>query len=1134
MTGLLSFVCLALAMVGQTSSDDLTVSLPLGETMLGDIALHRVTYQSYGGAPVEMPLGWTGHFTEDTGISYVPDARLMERSAILLHSPWRVRPGKVWVDYRLRLPDVRPITLCFGIAMAPDVAVPGKSDGATFSCLALHAGREEQLVREHYDQSRWRDFELDLSRLAGQEVTLRLRVEPGPRSDPSWDYSYFGDARIVAGLAEQGRKELLARLSSSRAYRATEAAGVRPLANGNRRGVVPSNILPCTNRVVRVGARYQFTYEGKDCRVVYTYEPLTGTLDDFWVQVDDGPPFQPAVGGGLTVALASAEGRRRVPVRGGALSEVALSAARPALNLVWDYDVEGRRLSVPWAFEIVGKALVISVRCDEPAVGAFSLGEVGPVPFKRRFDVPYLSGQVAYLSAQQAFVSRYLDWTVSHSSQCPQGTATYEPKTDGTLNPLLEEGFVAVSPNVDEVLPNIPHPASPYRELLAPLVVLDVWGGGPGRTFQSDAANLRRLKDNGVDHLCVIQHVWQRYGYDVKLPDHLPANAGLGGDEGMAEFGRAADECGYLWSLHENYIDLYPDAPSYDATAVALRQDGTPSPAWYNAWTGVQSFGLKCTRALGYAERNSPEIHRRYGTTAAYLDVHTCVPPWHQLDHDAAQPMAAMALGRVKHDAELFQFLRDAHGAPLLGEGANHFYWAGLCDAVEAQVVGGEHVLPFLDFDLLKVHAQMVNHGMGYYERWFERGYGIQWGVDAGTVEDVDKYRAQEVGWGHAGFIGGAQVENVQWVAKEHHMMHPVQRLCGAAQPTEIMYEVDGRFLTASAALPLGRLSRQRVRYGSGFTVWVNWDEEPWQVEGHVLPQWGFLALGPGTRIFTALNDGALADYAECPEYVFADARTHFAMPYVRREKDIEPRLREFAYLGGNRIRITYEWLVNDTLSEDYACFVHFTSERSDRPERIEFQQDHALSKPSTQWRAGETIVGGPYEVVLPENAQDTYDILIGLYKEQRVPLKGANTAGDRVLIGRLRVERRADYVTAITLADVGEAARALTVPRADFTRGLNPPGTWVDFGMIATDGSAKVSRGPEGLTVFPYPRDTAFRLEMDVKALAPQARLARLRVRALAASTREDMGPVEFVVRGSRLSFTLGRLGAGCYAVTW
>ena len=71
-------------------------------------------------------------------------------------------------------------------------------------------------------------------------------------------------------------------------------------------------------------------------------------------------------------------------------------------------------------------------------------------------------------------------------------------------------------------------------------------------TYQGDGENLLVLKDHGVDHVAIIQHVWQRYGYDVKLPDHLPANPDFGGDEGMIAFGKAANGCGYVWSVHEN------------------------------------------------------------------------------------------------------------------------------------------------------------------------------------------------------------------------------------------------------------------------------------------------------------------------------------------------------------------------------------------------------------------------------------------------------------------------------------------------------------------------------------------------------------------------------------------------------
>ena len=50
---------------------------------------------------------------------------------------------------------------------------------------------------------------------------------------------------------------------------------------------------------------------------------------------------------------------------------------------------------------------------------------------------------------------------------------------------------------------------------------------------------------------------------------------------------------------------------------------------------------------------------------------------------------------------------------------------------------------------------------------------------------------------------------------------------------------------------------------------------------------------------------------------------------------------------------MTYEWVVNDTLDQDYQCFVHGLSTESAHAEDIVFQQDHGLPKPTSQWRKG-------------------------------------------------------------------------------------------------------------------------------------------------------------------------------------
>jgi hypothetical protein len=513
--------------------------------------------------------------------------------------------------------------------------------------------------------------------------------------------------------------------------------------------------------------------------------------------------------------------------------------------------------------------------------------------------------------------------------------------------------------------------------------------------------------------------------------------------------------------------------------------------------------------------------------------VHTCVPPWHQLDHEANQPMAAMAKAKVKYDTELMQFLRNSHRGPLFGEGANHFYWAGLCDGVEAQVQGGEDHQPFLDFDLLKIHPLMVNHGMGYYERWFRGGYNHRLGYETGTMEQIDKYRAMELAYGHAGFVGSPHDHNWHWVVREHHLMHPVQRLYGMSKPIFIDYEVAGEFVTASAALPAGDTWRQRICYNNGLGLWVNWKPEPWDVGKAILPQWGFQAIGPGTEVSTSLRNGKIADYAECKEYVFVDARTFFNMPYRRAVIQIEPRLKSLQYLGNSRVRITYEWVVGEELEDNYNCFVHGTNPAGESPDQIIFQQDHRLPKPTREWRKGEVVMDGPYEFDIPDR-HDTYNLTMGLFKGDRLRLKGLNDGNSRIVLAQLKLIRQQGNVTDIMAEKPVAAASRSGVQEADFTAHLNPPGTWIDFGKVATDGSAKINREKDRLVIFPYPREKPFKLALDIKALAPQAKTNRLKVTALAIGDQKNLGAAPFKIDQGRLALTVGQAGVGRYVVIW
>jgi hypothetical protein len=105
---------------------------------------------------------------------------------------------------------------------------------------------------------------------------------------------------------------------------------------------------------------------------------------------------------------------------------------------------------------------------------------------------------------------------------------------------------------------------------------------------------------------------------------------------------------------------------------------------------------------------------------------------------------------------------------------------------------------------------------------------------------------------------------------------------------------------------------------------------------------------------------------------------------------------------------------------------------------------------------------------------------------------------------------------------------------QADFTAHMNRPGTWIDFGPVATDGAVKINRANDRLMLFPYPRNRPFRVSLDLKTLAPAADPARVAVRALAAGDSRGLGPAEFRWEKGRLVISVGMAGAGRYVVNW
>ena len=133
-----------------------------------------------------------------------------------------------------------------------------------------------------------------------------------------------------------------------------------------------------------------------------------------------------------------------------------------------------------------------------------------------------------------------------------------------------------------------------------------------------------------------------------------------------------------------------------------------------------------------------------------------------------------------------------------------------------------------------------------------------------------------------------------------------------------------------------------------------------------------------------------------------------------------------------------------------------------------------------------------------------------------------------------MHIQRENGAIAGVLLDDLQRERASYLAGKADFNAHMNAPGTWLDFGKLATDGSVKINKEEKRLTVFPYPRDRAFTLEIDLASFGAEAGANDVRVTAQKAGSQESMGPVPVERQGSRIKFQTGLIGCGRYIVEW
>jgi hypothetical protein len=699
---------------------------------------------------------------------------------------------------------------------------------------------------------------------------------------------------------------------------------------------------------------------------------------------------------------------------------------------------------------------------DQPVIASVDMGSWAANLNTQAIAVPYYTGDVRYVHRLSAYVNGWWDWNTTYATHLNGTAAQYLAKTDGTLNKLHDLIKVAVSTNVDAVLPAPGNSASPYMATLSGRTILDIWDSG----FLLIQRGLSDLEDYGITNCVGIIHDWQYAGYDNALPEHFPASPKLGGSVGLQAAITQGQAGGCLMAVHENYVDYYPNYPNFNAAAVALNSNGKQMLSFLNPSTGVQSFATKPSWMVANAQTQSPRTHASYGTTADFMDVNSAVPPsWHG-DMDASSTQAGMMTSLVQNSKALWAYERQTHDGPVLGEGKEHWYYSGLLDGVEAQLGAGRvpansdaSLSLFVDFDLLRIHPLQVNHGMGYYSRWTRSG---TWSM---TTTRMDAYRMQEIAFGHAPFLTHGTWNDVPLAFVENNLVSPVATSYGTAQATSIRYQVNGAWTSSSVAARYGQFMQVQVAYNNGLRLVANASPRPLIWHSLTVPQYGWAAKSANLLAYTAQCGDTICDYSQTATSIFANSRNQsdaeigwgYAAPSVAGVKQT----------SGRSFTITYDWRVYRSLSThvNYEVFVHFVnkSQASDAGAGTVFQEDHQPSPATSMWQVGQKVSDGPMRVTIPSSVPDgSYSIRVGLYDPttgERLLLCGNNDGTERYIVGYLTVRGGGTQVSFTAMA-----------PPANDPR-LNAAGTVVNFGEVQTDGMISITQKNGRWVLRPYPR---------------------------------------------------------------
>lgn len=132
-------------------------------------------------------------------------------------------------------------------------------------------------------------------------------------------------------------------------------------------------------------------------------------------------------------------------------------------------------------------------------------------------------------------------------------------------------------------------------------------------------------KENGFDRVAVCNTGWNRDGFDAGYPTRLPVNPERGNNDDFKNAAKKAQELskGYFLNVHDNYIDAYK-GEAFDEEEMLQIFKGAPAKG--GVWKGGQAYRLCSYHGLKYAQRDLPKLAEISGPGCIYIDVFAGTP----------------------------------------------------------------------------------------------------------------------------------------------------------------------------------------------------------------------------------------------------------------------------------------------------------------------------------------------------------------------------------------------------------------------------------------------------------------------------------------------------------------------------